>query len=134
MNFAKSDRPRGGELTDENRESGTFEISLDKFGINKDASMFDVKQFLCHLMGVKSHSKGKKATLIYLFFCPINDKKQKEIDEVFKSLKDEIIAIFNSAPIRRFCDDNKIYLKAVCEKSRIMEPLTENNIEIIYER
>ena len=35
------------ELTDENRESGTFEISLDKFGINKDASMFDVKQFLC---------------------------------------------------------------------------------------
>ena len=122
------------ELTDENRESGTFEISLDKFGINKDASMFDVKQFLCHLMGVKSHSKGKKATLTYLFFCPINDKKQKEIDEVFKSLKDEIIAIFNSAPIRRFCDDNKIYLKAVCEKSRIMEPLTENNIEIIYER
>lgn len=84
--------------------------------------------------GCEESFKGQKATLTYLFFCPINDKKQKEIDEVFKSLKDEIIAIFNSAPIRRFCDDNKIYLKAVCEKSRIMEPLTENNIEIIYER
>lgn len=69
-----------------------------------------------------------------MFFCPINDNKQKEIDEVFKSLKDEIVAIFNSAPIRSFCDDNEINLKAVCEKSRIMEPLTKNNIEIIFER
>lgn len=95
--------------------------------------MFDIKQFLCHLLGIAAHSKEQK-TLVYMFFKPISDhiEIQKEIDKVFSDLKEEIESIFNSYPIKNFCKLNHIELCAIAEEAKIMESLTKENMMIIY--
>lgn len=106
-----------------------FEIPLSVFGLSKKSSMFDVKQFLCHLLGVASQNRGREACLTYLFFKPMTNKKtdQANIDEVFAELKKEIKTIFTSLPIKNFIEKNNIKLSAVCEYSQVMEPLTKEN-------
>lgn len=48
-----------------------FEILLRAFGIEKSHSMFDIKQFLCHLLGIASQKRNTEyVTLVYLFFKP----------------------------------------------------------------
>lgn len=44
-------------------------IPLSVFGINKSSSMFNLKQFLCHLSGIESQA-GDSKILAYLFFKP----------------------------------------------------------------
>ena len=109
--------------------TATFEIPLSDFGIQKSASMFDIKQLLCHLMGIASQSE-QPATLVYLFFIPkaTDSVKQKAVDDVFTALREEIRCIFNSAPIRHFCTANQITLRAVAENASIMEPLSHENL------
>lgn len=121
-----------GLYTSDKLPGETFEIPLSVFGINKSSSMFDLKQFLCHLLGIESQA-GDSKMLAYLFFKPKSTKsdEQKEIDEIFYTLKGEITAIFQSEPVRRFCTSNNIKLWAVAEQSRIMEPLTAANMETI---
>ena len=114
--------PNSGEKT---------EIPLCKFNINKDSTMFDIKQLLCHLMGVKSQTKEKEATLLYLFFYPQNEKYQDKIDSVFNELTDEIHTVFKSEPIQKFCN-GRIHLKAVCQCGKIMKPLKRDNIKVLY--
>ncbi len=112
-------------------EDEKVEIPLSEFDIKKETSMFDIKQFLCHLMGVKSHSNGKRATLLYLFFKPQNKKHQEEIDFIFEELKKEIKTVFESKPIKKFCD-GQVMLKAVCQTGKIMQTLANDNIEVLY--
>ena len=112
-------------------EGEKVEIPLSEFDIKKETSMFDIKQLLCHLMGVKSHSNGDRATLLYLFFKPQNEKYQNEIDSVFEELKSEIKTIFESKPIKKFCN-SQITLKAVCQTGKIMQALKDDNIEVLY--
>lgn len=113
-----------------------FEIPISEFDADMD-TMFDVKQFLCHLLGVSSKTKslGKNsAKLVYIFFKPdCHDKiTQDEIDEVFQKLQKEIKRIFESVPVKNFIIKNNIVLEAVAEKSITMQALTTENIEYLY--
>lgn len=99
----------------------------------KKNSMFDTKQFLCHLLGVEAQP-GDPKKLVYLFFKPksTNTDEQKAIDEIFSNLQSEMTAIFQSEPIRKFCQSSNITLSAVAENSEIMEPLTAANMIQLY--
>lgn len=117
----------------EDQKNSIFEIPLSEFGIEKSTSRFDIKQLLCHLIGIKSEKKRlevDEVTLTYLFFKPkTNDENVNEqIDEVFEELTDEINKIFSNKHICRFISNNNIHLNAVAEYSEIMEPLNSTNI------
>ena len=116
-------------------KSDHFEIPLSVFNIENKSSRFDIKQFLCHLMGIASQSQNK-AMLVYLFFKPKTDhvNQAEEIEKVFAELSEEIKNIFDSTPIRRFCEKNDITLMAVYEEAYTIEPLTEKNKHLIYQR
>lgn len=106
-----------------------FEVPLSVFGIDKKSTMFDIKQLLCHLLGVASTmGSDRPKKLIYLFFKPISNPNHNEIDKVFDDLKWEIDTIFTSKPIINFCRTNKIELQAFAEESDIMMALTKDNI------
>ena len=113
----------------------TFEIPLSAFGIHKRHTMFDIKQLLCHLMGIASRPDPKKsARLIYLFFKPKMDcpQEREEIETVFEELHREIGCIFRSDPIRSFTGANKIHLEAVAEYAKTMKPLHKNNMIALF--
>lgn len=108
-----------------------FMIPLSEFGISGKSSMVDTKQLMCHLMGIASQKDTQEsAELVYLFFWPIPDSKEdkKKVDKVFKSLKRELAAVFASYPIQTFCRSHSIKLRAVAERSALMEDLTADNV------
>lgn len=111
-----------------------FALLEEDFGVDKPSTMFDIKQFLCHLMGIASQ-KNEESTLVYMFFKPKSEdvETQCKINETFKELKDEIEKIFKSKPIRTFCGRNNIKLKAIVEYATVMEPLTDENMEVLIE-
>lgn len=119
----------------EHTKDDYFDIPLSMFGIEKEHSMFDIKQLLCHLLGIACHSDESKK-LVFLFYWPITDNVNvnEEIEFVFGELKKEINSIFNSNPIKMFCTANNIEVVAVVEKSKMMEALNYNNIEELYGR
>ena len=129
-----------GTLNHGKENSKQFQISLEEFGFHKEKekSMFDIKQLLCHLLGIKyskkKDEKSQNAELVYLFFIPqcSDTNDSNKINREFKNLKREIITIFSSNPINQFCKTNNITLTAMAEKSEIMEPLSDKNTEIIY--
>lgn len=112
------------------KDSATFDIPLDQFGITGEKSMMDIKQLLCHLMGIASQKEQKQpATLVYLFFKPaVTGSHHTILDGIFSRLTKEIDCIFNSKPIKTFCFINRIDLKVVVEEAPTMERLTANNI------
>lgn len=118
---------------DSDVDRDTFDVPLSAFGIQKPHSMFDTKQFLCHLLGLASQPGGAKR-LVYLFFMPVSDNEetQKAIEGVFSELREEIRCIFGSAPIQSLCRTNHIGLQAVAENSRTMEALSERNMRVLY--
>ncbi len=71
-------------------------LTPQNFGCNLKTNHFDLKQFLCHLMGILSNqeSKGKRIHFYYLFYeneeylknmeSKIYDDLKKEMDLVFK--------------------------------------------------
>lgn len=112
-----------------------FEIGLETFNLSKSSTMFDIKQFLCHLMGIASQKEtDTPAKLVYLFFKPKLDSadEQRAIDEVFCALQNEIHTIFNSPPIRTFVGKNNIQLRAVAEYAKIMEKLDSHNTIVLF--
>ena len=126
--------------------SETFEIPLTEFKLeNQELSIFDIKQLICHLLGI-ANQEGTNKKLVYLFFRPDPLKKRggselyKKMaslyDECLKEVTDklcyEINIIFNSRPIKTFCKNNNITLMAIAEKSAVMEPLTNKNLEVLY--
>lgn len=118
----------------EHYKEKSFTISPNKFGISKKSPMLDIKQLICHLLGIRSQSNGAQAKLIYLFFYPVTDdeKTNNEIQAVFDELKKEINAVFNSKPIKTFCRKNNIILQAFAEKSKVMTDLNVNNVISLY--
>lgn len=112
------------------KDRETFDIPLDQFGITREHSMMDIKQLLCHLMGIASQKEQKQpATLIYLFFKPaVTGSHHTILDGIFSQLTNEIDYIFNSKPIKTFCFVHRIDLKVVVEESATMERLTASNI------
>ena len=111
-----------------------FTLPLSLFRINASSSRFDIKQLVCHLLGIKEQNQGQKAKLIYLFFEPIAENAEDAVfvNKVFDELETEIKLIFESDIINDFCSANNIELSAIKEKSRIMEPLYRSNKVDIY--
>lgn len=115
------------------RNTEEFDVPLSLFGIEKSSTMFDIKQLLCHLLGVASYSgDGRTKKLIYLFFKPVSESRKEEIESLFSDLKEEIDIIFRSSPIQTFCKNNKIILQAFAEESHIMEDLTSENMFVLH--
>jgi hypothetical protein len=112
-----------------------FQVPLSSFAIGKDHSMMDVKQLLCHLMGIASQKQpNQPATLVYLFFKPQATGEDKfTVERIFSELIAEMNGIFNSAPIRSFCRKHQIHLKALIEEAPVMERLTEHNIGYLWD-
>ena len=110
-----------------------FYIPLKLFGINDESTRFDIKQLICHLLGIAEQNKGKRAKLVYMFFKPVVDDKDvaNDIEKVFDKLKDEIEVIFGCKIIREFCKANNIELMAIAEESRVMGKLTKENKTVL---
>ena len=114
----------------------TFEIAPVEFGISKANPMFDIKQFLCHLMGIASENEGdNSAKLVYLFFKPKTEDEgaKRLIEDVFGELRKEIHALFSSKPIQRFVQKNNIHLDAIVEEAFVMEKLTVENFKSLIQ-
>ena len=114
----------------EKLKKDTFEIPLTAFGAEKKNSMFDMKQFICHLLGIASQKKRDiPAALVYLFFKPKVQQADEamEIEKVFSILQEEIKIIFGSEPIQQFVKKNNIRLWAVAEYAEAMGELTVDN-------
>lgn len=132
--YLENDAVLCNALKDIEKENEDFTLPLSLFGLEHSSSRFDIKQLICHLLGIKEQNQGKKAKLIYMFFEPIADNTE-DADltyKVFEELESEIMLIFESGIIKDFCNANNIELEAIKEKSRIMEPLSTNNNEKIY--
>ena len=116
-------------------EEEKIQIPLNQFGITKEHSMMDVKQLLCHLMGIASQKeRTQPATLVYLFFRPLaTGDDGLAVEKIFTKLIAQIDQVFRSKPIRSFCHAHKIDLKVAVEEAAIMERLTENNIGCLYD-
>ena len=115
-----------------------IDIPLEEFGIEwKESTRFDIKQLLCHLLGVKDdrnkrYGMGEEATLTYLFFKPVVDENEQEmIDRVFNELYGEISAVFISEPISTFTKKNNIKLNVVEASSKVMKGLDEMDVKYI---
>ena len=118
-----------GALGEAEKKKDTFQLPLTLFGISKEKTRFDIKQFTCHLLGIAEANKGKKTKLVYLFFKPCTDDTvySQWIEEVFEELKAEINAIFRCRTIADFCEEHNIELMAIAEESKVMERLTKDN-------
>ena len=121
-------------LKDVVKGKDTFILPKENFGLTGKHLRFDVKQFMCHLLGIKNASNNKNSKLIYLFFKPMCDDTQiqDEINKVFDKLKEEIITLFNHPAIKDYCKANHIELQAIAQYSKVMTKLDHNNIEILY--
>lgn len=118
---------------DLNNGKSQFEISNNVFGVEKSKTMFDIKQLICHLLGISSQN-GERKTLIYLFFKPKvnNIEEQEQVDNVFAELEEEIKCIFGSEPIKQFISKNNISLKAIAQSSEYMKPLGNADSMVLY--
>lgn len=107
-------------------------IPLSAFNIG-ERCMLDIKQLLCHLMGIASHA-CTSATLVYLFFKPLcaDPYDQAQIDALFDALSEDIRKVFTSAPIARFCSANKIKLQAVAQNAPVMQALRTDNLISLF--
>lgn len=60
------------------------------------------------------------------------ESEQNQVDAVFEELKDEIKRIFSSKPIQNFTSKNNIKLSAIAECSKVMEPLSKENVISLF--
>ena len=132
--YLKNDAVLCNALNGLEKGKDDFSLPLSLFGLEGSSSHFDIKQLICHLLGIKEQNQGKKAKLIYMFFEPITDSSEDTalIHKTFEELESEIKLIFKSSIINDFCRINNIELEAIKEKSRVMEPLSVNNKIKLY--
>ncbi|MBQ8417781.1 MAG: hypothetical protein IJX10_04025 [Phascolarctobacterium sp.] len=134
--FGANEDGIGFKLITVTKPEGEFPIPFKEFGMKEFPRYFDLKQFLCHLLGVacKNHKEEESATLAYLFFKPKTDVEAEanELFGVYNGLQTEIISIFTSPTITRFCEENNIKLKAYYEYAEIMEPLIPANTHCLF--
>lgn len=112
----------------------TFEFQRDVFNLPEEHKRFDVKQFICHLLGIAEQSKGRKAKLVYLFFMPVckDEILSKKVKKVFCELQKEICALFSCEVITTFCKENQIELIAIAEHSDVMTKLDRINMKKLF--
>ncbi len=114
------------------QDKETFDVPLSMFGLSDEinGTMLDIKQMVCHLLGIARQNKGKKAKLVYLFFKPECEEfaDREFVNDVFELLKDEINVVFKSGLIPEFCAANNIKLEAIAEESAFMCKLEKSNI------
>lgn len=114
------------------QDKETFTVPLSMFGFSGEihSTMLDIKQMVCHLLGIARQNKDKKAKLVYLFFKPeCDDFADREfVDNVFELLKDEINVVFKSGLVPEFCAANNIELEAIAEESEFMCRLEKSNV------
>lgn len=126
----------GFKLEAKEKPDSVFAIPYTAFGLESFPRHFDLKQFLCHLLGIacQNSGKNKEATLVYLFFRPRTDDSfvEEELLELFSSLQKEIISVFTSPAIRTFCAENKISLKAYYEYADEPQELTTSNTRSLF--
>ena len=108
-------------------------IPLSQFGIFEKVSRFDIKQLLCHLIGISSKKKKlglDNVKLTYLFFKPktSDGKINQQIEEIFADLESEIKQIFTNKYICKFISKHNIGLNAIAEHSEIMESVTKSEM------
>ena len=114
-----------------------IKIPLSEFGIDEKLSRFDIKQLLCHLIGISSKKKKlglDNVKLIYLFFKPKTSDEEinQQIEKIFKELADEIKQIFDNEHICKFITKHNISLNAIAEYSEIMKSVTESEMIKLY--
>ena len=92
-------------------KEGYYRIAKSEFGIEDNGKLYlDVKQFICHLLGI-ANTKQDKKELIYLYFKPASLKS--EFDFEFEMLEKQFKAFCSSKYISSFCERNKISLRLV---------------------
>ena len=96
-----------------------FEISFGDLRVNDcskescSTSIYklhlDVKQLICHLIAMQNDESDKEKHLQYIFFVPdeYNNKKDKNVNELYKSLVSEWKAVINSKSFKAFKTKNK---------------------------
>lgn len=75
---------------------------------------FDVKQLICHLIGIKNNNEtGKEKILKYIFFTPKDEliECDKDIKNLYEVLEIEFSMIKNSRKISQFLEENGIKLE-----------------------
>ena len=96
---------------------------LKDMGVNYDKDYdkthFNVKQLFTHLIAIAENNKDtkEKITLQYIFFTPKEELQSESTKRVYKELKEEMAAIWNSEMIKHF------YQK--CPKIRLGKPQFE---------
>ena len=93
------------------------EIPYSEFGLDK-IKLFDLKQFITHMVGIVnfSDSKNKRIVFSYVYFKPDNADQN-----IYKELKEEVKAVFNSKVIKKICNENNIELRLYFYKNNIMD-------------
>ena len=122
------------ELEVDTEDKSEVVIELEKFGVETPFSRFDIKQLICHLLGISSRmEEDEKATLMYLFFKPIPQSadERKMMAKVFDELEGEIRKIFNSKPIKTFVNKHNIKLKVLIETEKVMKSLNEAMVDVM---
>lgn len=134
LEYFENDEVLHSFLNNVQKGTDNFELPLSLFGIDKTSSRFNIKQLICHLIGIKEQTKDRTAELVYLFFEPISNNYEESafLYKIFNDLSSEIKAIFESDVIKNFCEQNRIKLTAIKETSRTMEPLNMLNKAVIY--
>jgi hypothetical protein len=85
------------------------ELSTEIFDIGDERLYLDIKQFVCHLLGVANDEAPKKE-LIYLYFKP---SSMIEFKEEYLILEKQFESFCKSDVISSFCKRNHITLKLV---------------------
>lgn len=104
------------------RPSGCcFELTLGDFGIGGGLDparsiyslSFDMKQFVCHLLGIANAEDAPARRFQYVFFRPPTPASPEDhafLDRLYRRLKNEIAAIEAADSILEFCADHRIEL------------------------
>ena len=141
----------GNQITDKKGNPlYEYAISPVEFGIDplpKNVNLlFDVKQLITHLMGIKSHQVRaktrdvKRAKLIYLYFIPHearNAQTHPEIAQLVDELLIQAQTIFHSQPISNYLAANQIELQMYLYQPSMfttysMEPASADNLTPIF--
>ena len=128
--YFKNDKSFRRVLSEEDKNKEVFQIPFKFFDVSKEITHFDIKQFVCHLLGIAKQNEGKQSKLVYMFYKPCSDcfETSQQIDEIFDELKVEIKAIFGCNLIEEFCKENNIELAAIAAESKVMGKLDAANI------
>ena len=80
-----------------------IELCLCGFGLKPSETKklyFDVKQLVCHLLGMAERDNKIKAKLIYLYYCPKSIKEDETFAPIYSELEKQFYKIKDSKIIK----------------------------------